>query len=121
RPIHVELRRVGIGVVGAELLEEASIARVAGIGRHDAVKGVLLGAGASQPDLDGHDENASDVRPADNTKAERGAKGSGRCQHGQAPCVTKRTGQPSAAVRKLSCRAAGPTGAGRSGATKSAD
>src|SRR5690606_1688642 len=54
RAVDLELGRLGVGIVGAELLEEATIARVAGIGRHDAVKGVLLGAGASQPDLDGH-------------------------------------------------------------------
>ena len=52
--IHLKLRGVLGGVVGAYLLDKAAIPGVAGIGHHNAVKGSFLGAHAAQSDLDGH-------------------------------------------------------------------
>ena len=42
------------GVVGADLLDEAAVARRAGIGDDDVVVGALLGAGAGKADLESH-------------------------------------------------------------------
>ena len=41
-------------VVGAELLDEAAIARAAAVGHHDVVVGTLLGASAREADLEAH-------------------------------------------------------------------
>jgi hypothetical protein len=49
-------------VVGAELLDEAAVARHAGVGGHDAVEGPLLGAATGESDLDGHRLSPSNGR-----------------------------------------------------------
>ena len=41
-------------VVGAELLDEAAVARAAAVGDHDVVVGTLLRAGAGEADLEAH-------------------------------------------------------------------
>src|SRR5690606_9963609 len=46
---------LGVRVVSPEALEEAAVARTAGVRGDDAVIGALLGAHAGEPDLDGHD------------------------------------------------------------------
>ena len=52
--LHVELDqvRMGAGVVAAHFLDEAAVARRAGIGDDDAVVRALLGAVASEANLD---------------------------------------------------------------------
>jgi hypothetical protein len=42
------------GVVAAELLDEAAVARRAAVGDHDVVVGALLGAGTGEADLQSH-------------------------------------------------------------------
>src|SRR5690606_28992521 len=54
RAVESDCAILGHRVVGPELLEEAPIPGRASVGGDDSVKGALLGATASEPDLDGH-------------------------------------------------------------------
>src|SRR5687768_10635433 len=54
-PIELDGRGIRVGIVGAELLEEPTVARRSSVGGDDSIKGSLLGARTREPDFDGHD------------------------------------------------------------------
>src|SRR5262249_4567826 len=54
RLVDAELHRLANGVVDAQLLDEASVARAAPIGGHHAIEGNLFSAGAGETNDYGH-------------------------------------------------------------------
>src|SRR5262245_14657054 len=54
RLVEADLHRRGVGVVDADVLDEATVARRARVGRDDAVEGALLASLAGEPEVHGH-------------------------------------------------------------------